>query len=154
MNTLYRALALYVVLLVVLRASGKRSLAQITTFDFVLILILGESTQQALIGDDFSVTTGVLVIVSLVGIDMTFSYLKDKAPRLDRWVEGLPLVIVEDGRPLHDRMARSRVDEEDVLAAARERQGLERLDQIKYAVLERSGGISIIPKGGGSAPSS
>jgi uncharacterized membrane protein YcaP (DUF421 family) len=154
MDTLYRALALYVVLLVVLRASGKRSLAQITTFDFVLILILGESTQQALLGEDFSVTTGVLLIVSLVGIDMTFSFLKDKAPRLDRWVEGRPLVIVENGRPLHDRMARSRVDEEDVLAAARERQGLERLDQIKYAVLERSGGISIIPKGGSTAPPS
>ena len=146
MDTLYRALALYIVLLVVLRTSGKRSLAQITTFDFVLILILGESTQQALIGDDFSVTTGVLMIVCLVGIDMTFSFLKARAPRIDKWVEGVPLVIVEDGQPLRDRMAHSRVDDEDILAAARERQGLEHMKQIKYAVLERSGGISIIPK--------
>jgi uncharacterized membrane protein YcaP (DUF421 family) len=146
METPLRALTLYLVLLVVLRASGKRSLAQITTFDFVLILILGESTQQALIGNDFSVTTGVLLIGSLVGIDMTFSFLKARAPRLDRWIEGLPLVIVENGRPLHERMAHSRVDEEDVLAAARERQGLSRMDEIQYAVLERSGGISIIPK--------
>ena len=106
----------------------------------------GESTQQALIGTDFSMTTGVLLIVSLVGIDMTFSFIKARAPRVDRWIEGLPLVIVEDGKPLHDRMARSRVDEEDVLAAARERQGLARMDDIKYAVLERSGGISIVPK--------
>jgi uncharacterized membrane protein YcaP (DUF421 family) len=146
MDTVLRALAIYFGLLLILRASGKRSLAQITVFDFVLLLILGEATQQALIGNDFSITTGLLLIVTLVGTDMTFSYLKEKFPPVDRWVDGLPLVIVEDGKPLLDRMHKSRVDEGDVLAAARERQGLERMEQIKYAVLERSGGISIIPK--------
>jgi uncharacterized membrane protein YcaP (DUF421 family) len=146
MDTVFRALGIYFGLLLILRASGKRSLAQITVFDFVLLLILGEATQQALIGDDFSMTTGLLLIVSLVGTDMTLSYLKEKFPPIDRWVDGLPLVIVEDGKPLSDRMTQSRVDEGDVLAAARERQGLERMEQIKYAVLERSGGISIIPK--------
>lgn len=54
-------------------------------------------------------------------------------------------MIVEEGRPLKDRMAKARVDEDDILTAARQLQGLERMDQIKYAVLERSGGISIIP---------
>lgn len=146
MDTPLRALAIYLALLLVLRSSGSRSLAQITTFDFVLLLILGEATQQALIGDDFSITTGVLLIASLVGIDMTFAYLKSRAPAIDKWIDGLPLVIVENGRPLRDRMARTRVDEGDVLSAARERLGLERMEQIKYAVLERSGGISIIPQ--------
>lgn len=146
MDTLFRALAIYLALLVILRASGKRSLAQITTFDLVLILILGESTQQALIGDDFSITTGVLLIAALVGIDMTLAFFQDRWPRLGLLVDGKPLVIVENGEPLHDRMHAARVAEDDVLAAARERQGLERMDQIKLAVLERSGGISIIPK--------
>ena len=146
MDTVFRALAIYLGLMLVIRASGKRSVAQITTFDFVLLLILGESTQQALIGDDFSITTGLLLIASLVGIDMTLSFLKERSTRISQLVDGVPLIIVEDGRPLRERMDRSRVDESDVLAAARERQGLERLDQIKYAVLERSGGISIIPK--------
>lgn len=146
MDTVFRALAIYLTLMLVLRGSGKRSLAQITTFDLVLLLILGEATQQAMIGDDFSVTTGVLLIASLIGIDMSFAVLKERWPRLDRLIEGLPLVIVENGRPLRQRMQRSRVDEADVLAAARELQGLERMEQIKYAVLERSGGISIIPK--------
>ena len=91
MDTFFRALALYVVLLVVLRASGKRSLAQITTFDLILILILGESTQQALTGDDFSITTGMLLIASLVGIDMTLSFLQDRWPRLGLWLDGKPL---------------------------------------------------------------
>ncbi len=58
----------------------------------------------------------------------------------------MPLLLVEDGRPLKKRMDKARVDEEDILASARQSQGLERMDQIKYAVLERSGGISIVPK--------
>jgi uncharacterized membrane protein YcaP (DUF421 family) len=146
MDTLFRALAIYFGLLIVLRGGGNRTLAQITIFDFVLLLILGESTQQALIGDDFSVTTGILLIASLVGADMTLSWLKERSPRLSRWMEGVPLVIVEDGRALRDRMEKSRIDEGDILAAARELRGLERMDQIKFAVLERSGGISIVPK--------
>jgi len=61
------------------------------------------------------------------------------------WREGEPLIILENGRPLHDRMNRERVDEEDILEAARELQGLERLDQIRYAILERNGAITIVP---------
>jgi uncharacterized membrane protein YcaP (DUF421 family) len=146
MDTVIRALAIYLALMLILRGSGQRSLAQITSFDFVLLLILGEATQQALIGDDYSVTTGVLLIATLVGLDMTFAWIKQRSPAVERLIEGVPLVIVEDGRPLRDRMEKSRLDDNDVLAAARERQGLERMDQIKYAVLERSGGISIVPK--------
>jgi uncharacterized membrane protein YcaP (DUF421 family) len=88
----------------------------------------------------------LLLIASLIGIDVLLSVMKERFSTLARWTDGVPLVIVEDGRPLRDRMERSRIDEGDVLAAARERQGLERMEQIKYAVLERSGGISIVPK--------
>ncbi len=71
---------------------------------------------------------------------------KRRSPRIEKLLEDEPLIIVEEGRPLLDRMKKVRVDEEDVLIAARILQGLERMDQIKYAVLERNGGISIIPK--------
>ncbi|MEH1834145.1 MAG: YetF domain-containing protein [Nostoc sp.] len=70
---------------------------------------------------------------------------KQRSPQVEKFLDGVPLVIVEEGRPLKDRMAKARVDEDDILTAARQLQGLERMDQIKYAVLERSGGISIIP---------
>ena len=151
MDTLFRALTIYLGLFVILRASGKRSLAQITTFDLVLVMILGESTQQALTGDDYSVTTGLLLIASLIGIDMTLSFLQDRWPRLGLWLDGKPLIIVEDGRPLRDRMHHERVGDDDVLAAAREEQGLERMEQIKFAVLERSGRISVVPKPKGTS---
>ena len=146
MDTVIRAFAIYFFLLVVFRIAGKRALVQITTFDFVLLLIIGEATQQALIGNDFSITTAWILIATLVGIDIAISLLKERFKKLERLVDGVPLVLVSNGELLRDRMEKSRVDEEDILGAARELQGLERLDQIKYAVLERSGTITIIPK--------
>lgn len=146
MGAVLRAVAVYVFLFILFRVAGKRSLAQITTFDFILLLIISEATQNAMIGDDYSLTNGFLVILTLVGIDIALSLWKQRSPQVEKLLDGVPLVIVEDGRPLKERMAKSRVDEDDVLTAALELQGLERMEQIKYAVLKRSGGISIIPK--------
>lgn len=98
----------------------------------------------------FSVTNAVLVIVTLIGLDIALSLLKLRSRGLDRLIEGVPLVIVERGRSLKERMDIARVDEADILAVARHQQGLERMNQIKYAVLERSRGISIIPRPGHS----
>lgn len=148
MDSILRGAAIYLFLLVLFRLAGKRTLSDVTTFDFVLLLIISEATQQALLGEDFSLTNAFLVILTLIGLDIAISLWQQRWPRLGKWIEGVPLVIVEDGRPLRERMQRSRISEEDVLTAARERQGLARMDQIRYAVLERSGGISIVPKQG------
>jgi uncharacterized membrane protein YcaP (DUF421 family) len=147
MEPIIRAAAIYLFLLVVFRIAGNRSFAQLTSFDFVLLLIIAEATQQGLIGNDFSVTTAFLVITTLLAIDIALSLLKQRSPRLEKWIDGVPLIVVENGIPLKERMERSRIDEKDILTAARQKQGLERMDQIKYAILERSGGISIIPHG-------
>ncbi len=146
MDSVLRAIAIYIFLLLIFRIAGRRTLTQMTNFDFVLLLLIGESTQQGLLGDDFSLTNAFLVIMTLVGLDIGISLWKQRSPQLEKLVEGVPLVIVEDGKPLKHLMDKARVDESDVLVAARTLQGLERMDQIKYAVLERSGGISIIPK--------
>lgn len=146
MNTVLRSIVIYFILLVIFRLSGKRSLSQVTTFDFVLLLIIGGATSQALLGNDFSITTAVLVIVSLIMIDIGMSLVKRRVKIVENWVDGTPLIIVEDGQLLKDRMSKARVAEQDVLEKARELQGLERIDQIKYAVLETSGGITIVPK--------
>jgi uncharacterized membrane protein YcaP (DUF421 family) len=146
MDALIRAVAIYVFLLIAFRIGGKRSLGQTTTFDFVLLLIIAETTQQALLGDDFSVTNAFFLIVTLLSLDIAMSLLKRQWPRIDRLVEGTPLVIVEHGKPIRDRMHKARIDEEDVLSAARELQGLKRMEQVDYAVLERNGAITILPK--------
>jgi uncharacterized membrane protein YcaP (DUF421 family) len=146
METVLRALVLYGFLLLVFRISGKRSLAQITAFDFVLLLVIGEATQQALIGEDYSLTTAIIAITTLMLVDIVLSLIKDHSRRIERYVDDLPVIIVDNGRLLTERMRKERVDEEEVLAAARGKQGLERLEQIRYAVLERNGEISIIPQ--------
>lgn len=120
-------------------------MAEVTTFDFILLLIISEATQQALLGQDFSVTMALLVITTLVGLDVAFSLFQGRFKSVNRLMAGLPMVLVDHGKPLAERMKKARVDESEILHAARYLHGLERLDQVKYAVLETSGGISIIP---------
>lgn len=146
MDAIVRGLVVYLFLLILFRVAGRRTLGQMTNFDFVLLLIISEATQNAMIGNDYSVTNGILVILTLVGIDIFLSIMKQRFPAMERHLEGLPLVLVDKGRPLKDLMYKARVDEQDILSSAREKHGLERMEQIKYAVLETNGGISIIPK--------
>ena len=149
MDAILRAAAIYIFLLAIMRLTGKRSLAQITPFDLVLLLIISEATQQGLLGEDFSVTNAFLVILTLAMIDIGLSLLKQRSSRIDIWLDGKPLILVENGKPIQEHLARSRVDLSDVLEAARELQGIARLDEIRYAVLERKGNISIIPAAAG-----
>jgi uncharacterized membrane protein YcaP (DUF421 family) len=145
MNPVVRGLAVYLFVLIVFRVLGKRSLKDVTTFDFVLLLIISETTTDALIGEDYSLTACFIMVCTLVGADFVFSKIREKVKWFEIAVEGAPLIVVEKGRPLKKRMEKTRVDEQDVLEAARLIHGLERMDQIKYAVLEKDGSISIIP---------
>lgn len=146
MDAVLRAASVYFILLIIFRVSGRRDLSQITVFDFVLLLIIAETTQQALVGQDFSITNSALLIITLLGIDIGLALWKQRSRILDHLIDGMPVILVDDGQVLYDRMRKTQLDESDILTAARESQGLERMDQIKYAVLERSGGISIVPK--------
>lgn len=146
MESVLRAVAIYFLLMVLFRITGRRSLAQMTPFDLVLLLIVAEATQQGLLGNDFSVTNAFVVILTLIGIDILLTFLTHRSRSLDRWVNDVPLVLIEDGRVIDDRLRKARVSVDDILEQARMTQGLERMDQIRYAVLERSGGVSIIPR--------
>jgi uncharacterized membrane protein YcaP (DUF421 family) len=140
-----RALVVYAFLLVMFRLSGKRTLSETSSFDLVLLLIISETTQQAMIGGDHSITNAVVLIVTLVGIDIFLSFVKQWSPLLETWLEGRPLIILRNGKPLAERMNKERVDQADILEAAREKLGLESLDDIKFAVLERHGDITVVP---------
>jgi uncharacterized membrane protein YcaP (DUF421 family) len=146
MESILRALAVYVFLLILLRVTGKRTLDTITTFDLILILIMGDALQQGLLGEDYSLTNAALVVITLVFIDIAFSLVKQQWSSAEKWIDGVPAVLIVDGKARHETMIQNRVDEADILEAARKFQGLERLDQIKYAVLEKSGGITVIPR--------
>lgn len=148
MSSVLRAAAVYGFLLLIFRLSGKRSLAQITTFDAVLLLIVSEAIQQALIDGDESMTNAFVLVVTLLGLDVLMSVLSMRSQRIDRIVNDTPLVLVEEGQFLEDQMAKARVTADDILEQARGLRGLQSADQIRYAILERSGGITVIPKPG------
>jgi uncharacterized membrane protein YcaP (DUF421 family) len=146
MESVIRGLIVYVFLLVVFRISGKRTLSEATAFDLVLLLIISETTQQAMVDNDHSMTNAVLLILTLVGADILLSLAKQWFPILEPILDGTAVILVRDGQPLKDRMDRERVDIDDILEAARLQLGLEELAQIKLAVLERGGKISIVPQ--------
>src|SRR5688500_12936444 len=136
MESVIRAAVVYSILLVVFRLAGNRSIAQLTAFDFVLLLIISEAIQQAMITDDYSITNAFLLIITLVGLDILMSLWKQRSKRVEKILDGVPVIVLRDGQILRDRMWKERVDEGDILSSARELHGLERMDQIKHAIVE------------------
>lgn len=151
MESVLRGAAIYLVLLLIMRLSGRRTMAQTTPFDLVLLLIIAETTQQALLGDDFSITNAVVLIITLIVIDIGLSFLKAHSKFAGKLLDGTPTVLVRDGQLDRHALERSRMAEEDIMVAARHSQGLEKMSDIKHAVLETDSGISIVPKEGPSA---
>lgn len=145
-SIIMRSAVIYIFIFIILRLGGKRTVGEMTTFDLVLLLIISEATQQALLDDDRSITGGMLAITTLVFLDIVVSLLTNKNKGLDNLLNGVPLIIVKDGKPLMERIKKSRLQIEDILEAGRKFQGIESLAQIRYAVLEKDGTISIIPE--------
>lgn len=146
MGSVLRAAAVYFFLMIVFRVAGKRTLAQITPFDFVLLLIISETIQQAMTDTDNSWTNAAILVVTLVGLSIVLSLIRERVPWLERLLDGSPIVIIEQGKMHEDRMQKMRIDEADIMGAARGQEGLERIDQIKHAVVETGGTITIVPK--------
>ena len=145
MDTIIRGVMIYVSLLLIVRLSGRRTMSEMTAFDLVLTLVIAETTQQALLGDDFSITNAVLLIVTLFTLDVGLSLVKRSSVVARKWLDGTPTLLVVRGKPDWTALKRARLDIDDVMAAARMSHGLERLEQVKYAILEGTGEVSIIP---------
>ena len=137
--------AIYLLLLLIFRIAGRRTLAQTTTFDLVLVLIIGETTQQVMVGDDHTVPGAAIAIVTLVSLDMAMGYLKKLFPHFDRLLEGQPILLIRDGKIQHAAMQAHSLDDEDLKEAARLSHGLEDVEEVRQATLERDGQISIVP---------
>ena len=145
MDTVIRSVVIYFVLWGLLRLSGRRTLGQLTSFDLVLLLVVGGATQRALLGQDYSVTNAFLVIITLILTDVLLSLLQREFPPLSKFFNGEPMIVVEEGQPLLGRLKRARLSAEQVLEAARHLHGLERMQDIKFAILEANGKISVVP---------
>lgn len=144
MPSIARAAALYLLLLLLFRLSGKRSLGELSPFNFVLLLVISEAVSNAMVGPDPSVTGAVLAVATLLLLNVLLEQLKLRSARAKTLLEDSPVVLVRDGRPVPEAMRRERVEESDVLEAARLQHGLDRLDGVRLAVLEPSGKISVM----------
>ena len=148
MDSVWRGLVIYFFLLLVFRISGQRTLSKATTFDLVLLLIISEVTQQAMVDSDHSITNAALLILTLVMTSLGLSELKQRFPKFKAILEGSSVMVIRNGKMLSERMNELRVDEDEILEAGRAAHGLESLDQIKHAFVEPNGEITIVPMAG------
>lgn len=146
MESVFRGVTVYLFLWLIFRISGKRTLAETSPFELVLLLIISEVTNQAMVDSDHSVTNAFLLIMTLVGMSVLLSFIKHRWPAASRIFEGLPLPLIRNGERLQQNMDKSRVDEEEILMSARLNQGVEKMDDIKEASVENDGQISIVPR--------
>lgn len=145
MYTIFHAIFGYFFMLLTVRVLVRRPGGQLTPFEFVIVFLIGGVAILATVGNDRSVTNCTCAIIAVGLMHRTVSMLRARYPRLGRWIDGLPMVLMRDGQWQVDAMAGLRIEPDDVMAAARAR-GLTSLDQIKYAVVERTGGISIVER--------
>jgi uncharacterized membrane protein YcaP (DUF421 family) len=145
MDSVIKATLVFLVLWAILRVSGRRTLGEMTAFDFVLFLIIGGSTQRAITGQDYSLTNALLLVATFVMLDIGMSIVEVKWPAARGILNAAPMILVDNGYLLTRRMRRARVTEENILEAARRLHGLECMAQIKFAILEATGEITIVP---------
>ena len=135
----------YLFLVVGLRLFGKRELAQTNTFDLIVLLTLSNTLQNAIIGDDNSVTGGVIGAVSLLVLNYMVVRFLFRRAKLDRFLEGTPVLLIKDGKVQQRNLDRELITLTELTAAAH-KQGLRSLEDVDRGVLETGGSISFIPK--------
>lgn len=135
---LLRPVIIYLVLIVLLRLFGKRELAQLNPFDLVVLLSLSNTVQNAIIGDDNSVTGGVIGAFALLAINWLVVRMLYATPRLNRMLEGRATVLVRDGKIDHQAVRREALTHEELVEVIH-RQGFEHLSQVRKCVLEPNG---------------
>ena len=140
-----RAVAVYGVLLTLIRLSGKRTMGQFTPFDMMLIVLLGTAVQNSLIGDDTSLGGGLLLAAVLIAINWCVAYVTSRSQRAERLVEGVPVVLARDGQLFHSVLRRELVSEDDFNEALRQN-GQMTLTNVRIALLETNGSISVVQR--------
>jgi uncharacterized membrane protein YcaP (DUF421 family) len=145
MDTIIRAIVGYFVLLLVVRVLRRRAGSQMTMFEFVLIFLIGGVIILSTVDRDRSVTNCTCAVITVGMLHRLLSWAKSKNPRIGAFLDGVPLVVIKNGEWQSEVIEKMYIRKEDLRAAARS-QGVPSLEKVKYAILERNGGISIIPK--------
>ena len=150
MDIVLRASAIFLLLFVLLRLFGKRQLGQMTPFEFVALVVVGDFVQQAITHNDFSVTAAVLAVATFGFWSLVLGWISYRWDTMRRVLEGEPRILIQDGKLLDKVLERDKITEAEVLSEMR-LAGIARLDDVQWGILEPSGKISFLPRDDQSA---
>lgn len=145
METVIRVAVLYFALMLAFRVMGKRELGRMSPFELVTLMLIPEIVSPALARGDASLTHAIVGTSTVFGLVLLTSFLTHSAPSIAKYVEGHPTLLVRDGKFLPENMNRERIDPDEVYAELH-RVGLEDVSQVRWAILEREGEITVVPK--------
>jgi uncharacterized membrane protein YcaP (DUF421 family) len=145
MDIVLRGVVVFAFLLVLTRIIGRRELSSLQPFDLILLIILGDAVQQGLTQDDYSLTGALLAVGTIAMLQVLVSWLGWRFPRARPILEGVPIIVIQDGEVIERNLRRERLDVEEIAEQAR-LQGIAHLSEVKWAVLETNGQISFIKK--------
>jgi uncharacterized membrane protein YcaP (DUF421 family) len=145
MDLAIRTAVIFFFIYLLLRIVGRRELSSLEPFDLILLVVLGDSVQQAVTQDDYSVTGAFIVVSTIALLQVFLSYLNFRVPRLRALLDGEPVVIVQDGKVIEGNARRERLTLDDIAEAARIQQ-IASLEDVQWAVLETSGELTFIEK--------
>ena len=145
MDLVIRAAVAFLFVFFLTRVIGRRELSSMQPFDLIMLVMIGDLVQQGVTQNDFSVTGALLVGGTITLLTVAVSYASFRFPRLRPVLDGDPVIVLEDGKPIDRNLRRNRITIEELAAAARQEQ-LSSLDDVRWAVLETNGRISFIPK--------
>jgi uncharacterized membrane protein YcaP (DUF421 family) len=140
-----RAIIVYVFLLVILRLTGKRQVGQLAPFDLVMLLVLSNAVQNSMNGGDNSITGGVILVCTLIGINWFVGWMTFRSKRLEALVEGRPILLVHDGHVDQRAMRKVQLTMHELDAALRG-EGCCGVEEVRFALLENNGHITVISK--------
>jgi uncharacterized membrane protein YcaP (DUF421 family) len=135
----------YLFLIVVLRLTGKREVGQMSVLELVVILVISDAVQNSMVGENTSLWAGLVAVLTLIALDRGLAWLTGRSGRVRHAIEGEPRLLVRDGRLLEKALREEGVDAEEVRRAVRAH-GVARVEDVRLAVLETDGTISVIPR--------
>ncbi|RZA20649.1 MAG: DUF421 domain-containing protein [Lysobacteraceae bacterium] len=143
-----RAVAIYVLVMVLVRISGKRAVGQFTPFDLVLLILLGNAVQNGINGGDNSLTGAAIMASALIALNYLVAWMTARSERIERVIEGVPVVLARNGKLFARVLRREMVSDSDFREALR-MNNIEDVSEVEIALLETNGTISVVPKARG-----
>lgn len=140
-----RAGAVYLVVLVMVRITGKRTVGQFTPFDLIVVVLLGESVGESMVGGDHSLVGGLILAATLLGLNWLVGFISAHSPKFDEVIEGRPVLVARDGELFHDVLLKQSLNVRDFEDAMRQA-NCNDLSNVELAMLETSGHITVVKK--------